>query len=105
MGQKRRRIALSCVDCRRRKVKCDRSYPSCLRCKQGGHADSCVYVPYEGTEPTEGPKSNDDDTQDQREMTGVSCEDLAENARSENVKDSNSSAPRAYTVPSAFRKS
>jgi Fungal specific transcription factor domain/Fungal Zn(2)-Cys(6) binuclear cluster domain len=106
MGQKRRRIALSCVDCRRRKVKCDRSYPSCLRCKQGGHADSCAYVPYQGAEPTEGPQSNDDDTGDQREMTGVSsCEDLAENARSENVKDSNSSAPRAYTVPPAFRKS
>ena len=48
MGTKRRRIALSCVDCRRRKVKCDRTLPSCLRCRKSGVADKCKYVPYEG---------------------------------------------------------
>ncbi|KAJ9656321.1 hypothetical protein H2198_005004 [Neophaeococcomyces mojaviensis] len=48
MGQKRRRIALSCVDCRRRKVKCDRTYPSCVRCQKGGYGDKCVYVTHTG---------------------------------------------------------
>lgn len=48
MGQKRRRLALSCVDCRRRKVKCDRTYPSCIRCQKGGYGDKCVYVPHTG---------------------------------------------------------
>lgn len=47
MGQKRRRLALSCVDCRRRKVKCGRELPSCVRCVRGGHGDSCKYVSYD----------------------------------------------------------
>ncbi|KAK4939827.1 hypothetical protein LTR10_020000 [Elasticomyces elasticus] len=44
MGQKRRRLALSCVGCRRRKVKCDRTYPTCIRCQKGGV--TCDYVSY-----------------------------------------------------------
>ena len=47
MGQKRRRLALSCVDCRRRKVKCGRELPSCVRCVKGGHGGSCKYVSYD----------------------------------------------------------
>lgn len=41
--RKRRRKALSCYECRRRKVKCDRGAPSCNRCKEAGQADSCSY--------------------------------------------------------------
>ena len=40
---KRRRIAFSCLDCRRRKLKCDRVFPSCSRCQKSGNADSCTY--------------------------------------------------------------
>ena len=40
---KRRRIAFSCGDCRRRKLRCDRVYPSCSRCQKGGHPESCTY--------------------------------------------------------------
>jgi hypothetical protein len=45
IGKKRRRLALSCVTCRRRKVKCDREEPICVRCQKGG--TECLYVPYE----------------------------------------------------------
>jgi Fungal Zn(2)-Cys(6) binuclear cluster domain len=41
--RKRRRKALSCYDCRRRKLKCDREYPSCSRCRKAGQAHSCIY--------------------------------------------------------------
>ena len=41
--RKRRRKALSCYDCRRRKLRCDRELPSCSRCRKGGQADSCIY--------------------------------------------------------------
>ncbi|KAK8159887.1 hypothetical protein BC567DRAFT_266143 [Phyllosticta citribraziliensis] len=41
--RKRRRIALSCYDCRRRKLRCDREYPACGRCRKGGHAETCSY--------------------------------------------------------------
>src|ERR1700749_211385 len=44
MGPKRRRLALSCVACRRRKVKCDRTYPTCVRCQKAGA--TCDYVSY-----------------------------------------------------------
>ena len=42
---KRRRIALACLDCRRRKLKCDRTFPACTRCQKGGNAASCIYDP------------------------------------------------------------
>ena len=42
-NSKRRRIAFSCLDCRRRKLKCDRIFPSCGRCQKGGHANACTY--------------------------------------------------------------
>lgn len=41
--RKRKRDVLSCNDCRRRKLKCDRSYPVCGRCQKGGLAESCTY--------------------------------------------------------------
>jgi hypothetical protein len=41
--RKRERHVLSCLDCRRRKVKCDREYPVCGRCEKGGNAATCTY--------------------------------------------------------------
>jgi len=70
MGTKRRRIALSCVDCRRRKVKCDRTYPACIRCQNGGQADSCNYVAYGDDKPNPAlPTPSDDSSQAQRDAT------------------------------------
>ena len=47
--RKRRRKALSCFICRSRKLKCDREYPACGRCRNAGQPQSCVYesVPVE----------------------------------------------------------
>jgi len=41
--RKRERHVLSCLDCRRRKVKCDRQFPVCGRCEKGGNAGTCTY--------------------------------------------------------------
>jgi hypothetical protein len=41
--RKRKRNVLSCLDCRRRKVKCDHGLPACSRCRQRGIASSCTY--------------------------------------------------------------
>ncbi|KAJ5758800.1 hypothetical protein N7520_005956 [Penicillium odoratum] len=49
--QRRRRPPLSCTECRRRKLKCDRSLP-CGQCVRSKNADCCVFV---GTQP--GPTS------------------------------------------------
>lgn len=40
--KRKRRAVLSCNDCRRRKLKCDRELP-CNRCVQGGVAHKCAY--------------------------------------------------------------
>ena len=40
--RKRRRPALSCIQCRRRKVKCDRNEP-CNQCKSSRKAHNCSY--------------------------------------------------------------
>ncbi|GAB7334823.1 hypothetical protein MBLNU13_g06736t1 [Cladosporium sp. NU13] len=41
--RKRRRKVLSCYDCRRRKLQCDRAMPACGRCVKAGQESSCVY--------------------------------------------------------------
>ena len=43
VSRKRKRNVLSCLDCRRRKVKCDHGLPACSRCRQRGVASSCTY--------------------------------------------------------------
>ncbi|KAF2652358.1 hypothetical protein K491DRAFT_51549 [Lophiostoma macrostomum CBS 122681] len=40
--QRKQRATLSCLDCRHRKLKCDRQQP-CGRCVKGGIAKSCTY--------------------------------------------------------------
>jgi hypothetical protein len=40
--RKRKRPAYSCVECRRRKVRCDREQP-CNQCTAQNVADSCTY--------------------------------------------------------------
>lgn len=42
--RKRRRKVLSCYDCRRRKLQCDRQLPSCGRCTKAGQAANCLYL-------------------------------------------------------------
>lgn len=41
--RKRRRKVLSCYDCRRRKLQCDRVMPACGRCVKAGQESSCIY--------------------------------------------------------------
>ncbi|MCJ1391001.1 hypothetical protein MMC18_003862 [Xylographa bjoerkii] len=59
--RKRKRKALSCYDCRRSKVRCDRRFPSCGRCAKQGHANSCIYeaAPLDAAPEGEVPASND----------------------------------------------
>ncbi|KAK5166063.1 uncharacterized protein LTR77_008324 [Saxophila tyrrhenica] len=42
--RKRRRKVLSCYDCRRRKLQCDRAMPACSRCTKAGQAADCLYI-------------------------------------------------------------
>ncbi|OQO03442.1 hypothetical protein B0A48_10106 [Cryoendolithus antarcticus] len=46
--RKRRRKVLSCLDCRRRKVQCDRQSPACGRCVKAGLGAQCSYVEENG---------------------------------------------------------
>ena len=54
--QRRQRAILSCNDCRRRKLKCDRLDP-CNRCIKGGIANSCAYGLEAHSVPTEEPRN------------------------------------------------
>ena len=40
---KRKRKIISCLECRRNKLKCDHSHP-CGRCEKNGIGDTCTYV-------------------------------------------------------------
>lgn len=42
-GIRRKRLGLSCRECKRRKVKCGRQQPVCTRCTEIGHPEQCVY--------------------------------------------------------------
>lgn len=41
-NRKRKRKTYSCLDCRRRKLKCDREHP-CSRCVKEAHPQSCIF--------------------------------------------------------------
>ena len=42
--RKRRRKVLSCYDCRRRKLQCDRAMPACSRCTKADQTANCLYI-------------------------------------------------------------
>ncbi|KAK3947490.1 hypothetical protein QBC32DRAFT_365742 [Pseudoneurospora amorphoporcata] len=62
-GRKRPRVreAVSCEQCRTRKIRCDRETP-CKPCKDRGHPSSCVYSSHKDRHhhqnPTSSPRSN-----------------------------------------------
>ena len=47
--RKRKRKTYSCIDCRRRKLKCDREQP-CSRCQKEGHPQTCIFNAESGAE-------------------------------------------------------
>ncbi|OIW27202.1 hypothetical protein CONLIGDRAFT_633539 [Coniochaeta ligniaria NRRL 30616] len=49
--RKRQRVRLSCLECRRRKLSCDRELP-CSRCIQSGTPDKCEYEARPGFTPS-----------------------------------------------------
>src|SRR5437764_12231641 len=52
-SRKRPRPVLSCVDCRRKKLKCDRLLP-CKQCKKAGRSAGCTYnSPQESPAPAQ----------------------------------------------------
>ncbi|KAL5382724.1 hypothetical protein DPSP01_006283 [Paraphaeosphaeria sporulosa] len=53
--KRKQRAILSCNDCRRRKLKCDRELP-CNRCLGGGYAEKCAYSILEGDDRGKTPK-------------------------------------------------
>lgn len=52
--RKRQRVRLSCLECRRRKLSCDRGYP-CERCLKSGTPDRCTYESRPGLAPPQKP--------------------------------------------------
>jgi len=48
--RKRQRVRLSCLECRRRKLSCDRGFP-CERCIKSGTAEACTYESRPGLAP------------------------------------------------------
>ncbi|RDW74978.1 hypothetical protein BP6252_06120 [Coleophoma cylindrospora] len=63
-NRKRKREILSCRDCRRRKMKCDRQVPICGRCRRGGIAHLCTY----DSEPKQGIPENRNEYKSPRGM-------------------------------------
>ena len=75
-SSKRRRIALACLDCRRRKLKCDRNFPACTRCQRSGHPAECIYDPeaietIAGDSSAERVQSNGQPSSNGQEMMGA----------------------------------
>ena len=80
--RKRKRKALSCVDCKRRKLKCDRMYPACGRCIKGGYAHSCQYTSLDGVTVADDQDPSDDD-EEAEEQPAVRTRSQASPERSE----------------------
>ena len=101
MGSKRRRLALSCVDCRRRKVKCGREIPACVRCVRGGCGEKCQYIPYDEKSTTL-PTPTDDSIEHRRDESPAN-DSWAEEAetwhRSSKAANENLDSITAQTIP------
>jgi hypothetical protein len=102
--RKRKRDVLSCLDCRRRKLKCDRGFPACGRCVKGGIAASCTYKSLNGTgdgQQDEMDASADEDGRAQKRARGLFDARLNEMATRELVPTRNfvqsNSAPLAQS--------
>lgn len=59
--RRRQRQTLSCLPCRRLKVKCDRSHP-CRHCVWSDRAASCHYAPFPAAQPNGVTSSDEDQT-------------------------------------------
>ena len=97
--RKRKRKALSCVDCKRRKLKCDRMYPACGRCIKGGYAHSCQYTSLDGVTVADD-QDHSDDEEEVEEQPAIQTRSQASPERSEKT----SSVPAndfATTIPRA----
>lgn len=58
--RRRQRQTLSCLPCRRLKVKCDRGHP-CRHCVWSDRAASCHYAPFPAAQSSNGVTSSDED--------------------------------------------
>ena len=58
--RRRQRQTLSCLPCRRLKVKCDRGHP-CRHCVWSDRAASCHYAPFPTAQSSNGVTSSDED--------------------------------------------
>jgi heme activator protein 1 len=56
--RKRNRVPISCVICRRRKVKCDKQKPQCLNCIKNNVQHLCHYLEPKWAQPTNSESSN-----------------------------------------------
>lgn len=63
---RRKRKVLSCRECRRSKLKCDRESPACSRCRKAGRADSCTYDEDSGRHERPPKKRPENETEKQR---------------------------------------
>ncbi|KFA61035.1 hypothetical protein S40285_07444 [Stachybotrys chlorohalonatus IBT 40285] len=61
-GKPRKRLAIACVTCREKKIKCDPDYPRCVQCEKFGRICKFKNAPRGGhnTSPTLGPHELDD---------------------------------------------
>lgn len=58
LPQKRPRPVLSCLECRRKKLKCSRTMP-CVQCTKTGRASRCSYNEYPGEATSPSPTARD----------------------------------------------
>jgi Fungal Zn(2)-Cys(6) binuclear cluster domain len=105
--RKRRRPALSCEQCRSRKIKCDRTYP-CAQCVQSKTA-SCSYSPdtirslhhvnYTASLPTQ--SSLDLPNRPRDVPTGISAYSSSTGLLPNAISNSEATLPTPWTSPSA----
>ncbi|KJZ80524.1 hypothetical protein HIM_00374 [Hirsutella minnesotensis 3608] len=84
-GKPRKRLAIACVTCREKKIKCDPDYPRCVQCEKFGRVCKFKNAPRGGqnTSPSTPPAELDDS------RTGVG----SSHQHDARISDSGSSAP------------
>ena len=98
-ARKRKRKALSCIDCKRRKLKCDRIYPACGRCVKGGYPQSCQYTSRDGVATADDQDQSDDEEEHEEPSTAqTKVQEQVETGRKAMKSDDHPIDPRVTAL-------
>ncbi|KAK4228791.1 hypothetical protein QBC38DRAFT_141205 [Podospora fimiseda] len=98
-GKPRKRLAIACVTCREKKIKCDPDYPRCVQCEKFGRVCKFKNAPRGGHNSASSPSTPPAEPEDLRRLGGSIIRPPSDYTRPSS-HSSGSVSPRTHRPPS-----